>query len=371
MASRSETDFAIHLPPPDDDGGSNENIAVTTRLVDAYRRRVRTREKQLAKAELVLAEWRAAVLDVVGEANWKKFVKFSATQRAGNFGLDEVRFDNDGLAKLAKAKRAQRARSVKLLASANLEPGGLKPIHRRYARQLDQVLRPRVPRKQRLEIVSEDKLPKGIQGHKSNPWTILTPPYAGWAWSYDWTRWGGGGPSLTRYLDSAVGGVGHRSHYWNYSAGDWDGLWLRYDTNVGVWYWPPHAGPVDVWVKARCARAYYNVWLDDEWGWSDSDTWMRSYFTVNVSPAHADEVQTQAWWSHTWGNPDSRTFSGDVIPANAVRWFHLVSDPIPANAWSYIQAGTHDSHISIYNDVSTSATMRNWWYIEEIWLDVH
>ena len=126
-----------------------------------------------------------------------------------------------------------------------------------------------------------------------------------------------------------------------------------------------------MWIKARCVKARSSVYLDDEWGWSDSSTWMRSYITVNISPAIVDEDRSQSWWSHSWGNPDHSTYAHDWISPNTVMWFHLVSsDPIPSGAWTYIKVGTYDRHTSFLNDVSTDAVMRNWWYFEELWFEV-
>jgi len=368
--NRSAVQFGFHLPPPGD-GASAETLLVNQQLLERYRASVLDRQQKIVKAENLIADWRNTVTEKVGEANWKKFIEYSRNQRESQFGLKDLSHDPDGLAKLASAKSKAREKSLNLLRDAKLEPGSLKPIHRRFAKELDDLLSPTEPKVQRLEIVPESEVPPPIRVGKTNPWTTRRPPYDGWNWSYSWTRWGGHNPDLVSYLDVAAGSIGHRSEYQNYSAGDWDGLWLEFDTSVGVWYWPPHAGQVDMWIKGRCVKSRYSVWLDDEWGWSDSDTWMRSYITVNVSPAIVDEDRSQSWWSHAWGNPDSHTYSSDVIAPNSVLWFHLVtSDPIPAGAWTYIKVGTYDRHTSMLNDVSTDAIMRNWWYVEELWFDV-
>jgi hypothetical protein len=369
--NRSSVDFGFHLPPPAD-GANKEVLSVSQILLERKRSSIMERKDKIVKAENIITDWRKEVIEKVGETNLKKFHEYSKNQRRSNFGIKELSHDPDGLAKLTLAKRKARENSIDLLKNAKLEPGGLKNIHRRYAKKLDDLFSPKEPKTSRLEMLPESKVPKGVLEGKSNPWTTRRPPFDGWAWSYSWSRWGGHDPDLVSYLNAATGSVGHRSEYQNYDAGDFDGLWLEYDTSVGVWYWPPHAGPVDIWIKARCVKGRYSVWLDDEWGWSDSSTWMRGNITVNVSPSIVDEDRAESWWSHTWGNPDSTTYGSDVIAPNSVLWFHLVtSDPIPAGAWSYIKVGTYDRHTSVLNDVSTDAIMRDWWYIEEIWMDVH
>ena len=367
---KSAVHFDLNIPSPSD-GGSEETLIVNQKQLERFTSSIKERKRNLSKVEEILAEWKLAVIEEVGETNWKKFLEFSKNQRKTNFGLEEITFDPDGLEKLDQAKRFAREKSQDLFKEANFEPGSLKTIHRRYTKQLDDLLKPEKPKVQRLEMVPENQIPEDVFSGKSNPWTIRTPPYDGWAWSYSWTRVGGSDPGLTNYLNVATGSVGHRSNYQNYDAGDLDYLWLDFNTNIGVWYWPPHAGQVDIWIKARCVKSWYNVWLDDEWGWSDSDTWMRGHITVNVSPAIADREISEIWWSHTWGNPDSKTYGGEVIKSNDVKWFHLIAtDPIPANAWTYIKVGTYDMHRSFLNDVSVNTTMRDWWYLEGLWIDV-
>ncbi|MEJ2648382.1 MAG: hypothetical protein P8016_08260 [Sedimentisphaerales bacterium] len=367
--NQSAVDFGMHIPPPAN-GAGIETLKVSELQLERYKSSVAERQQKIVKAESILTDWRTAVLKQVGQANWKKFIEYSNAQRQSQYGLKEFCHDPDDLAKLALAKRKARENSMEMLKAAKLEPGGLKSVHRNFAQKMDDLLGPREPKIQRLEMVPESKVPRAVFNGKSNPWTTRKPPFDGWSWAYSWTRWGGYNPNLVNYLNVASGSIGHRSEYQNYSASDWDGLWLEYDTNVGVWYWPPHAGKVNMWIKARCAKTRYSVWLDDEWGWSDSSTWMQSYITVNVSPAMVDEERSQSWWAHVWGNPDSKTYASDLYAPNTVKWFHLVSDPIPANAWTYVKVGTYDRHTSFINDVSTDAIMRNWWYIEELWFDV-
>jgi hypothetical protein len=110
------------------------------------------------------------------------------------------------------------------------------------------------------------------------------------------------------------GSIGSWSQYENHDASDCDVMDVDYHTSLDVWYWPPYAGFVDIWIKARCASAYSGVWLNDEYGWSDSDVYMRSAFTVNVSPAEADEDQREIWWMDWGGNPDNGSWNNNWWP---------------------------------------------------------
>jgi hypothetical protein len=365
--ARSGTDIHFHVSPPED-GVTSEVLAVTRNFVNRHDISLKNQQEKLSEIETLLRDWRTQVIGEVGEENWETFRKFSNSQRLSQYGLaEELEYTPDGLAKLKKAKREATERSLAYIRQANLKSETIKEIHRSFANKFDALLQFPESQGERIEMVPERRVPKAILTRTTNPWTVRTAPYDGWAWSYSWHRWGGHDPTLTNYLDSSTGGVGHRSNYQNYSAGDFDGLWLEFDTSVGVWFWTPSGGQVEMWIKARCASCWYNVWLDDEWGWSDSSTWMRNYLTVNVSPAIEDEDRTQAWSSHTWGSPDDTTYGGNVITPNSVIWFHLTTEqPVPANAWSYIKVGTYDRHNSYINDVETNAIMRSRWYFEEL-----
>jgi hypothetical protein len=320
--------------------------------------------------EDTVAEWKASVIKQVGEDNWKRFIEYSREQRMSNYGLKEFSHDPHGLAKLALAKRQAMEKSLTLLKDVDLEPDSLKTIHRKFSKEIDSFLSPAAPKVQRLEIVPESKVPEAILKGKTNPWTIRRPPYDGWAWSYWWGRRGGQNPDLANYVNSMNGSVGHRSYYSNYDAGDFDSFLLDFNTSLGIWYLPSHPGQVEIYIAARCASAHYHVYLDDEFGWSDSGLWMNSYITVNVSPVLADEETSVAWRAHTEGNPNNMTYSNDVIRPNSILFFHFItSDPVP-DAWTYISFGTFDHRWEFLNDVSTTSIMRNWWYISSFSLDV-
>jgi hypothetical protein len=368
--TRSSIDYAFHLPPPADGGGTTETLAVSQQMLEHYANSIRERERKIVKIEGIKAEWKAAVVKQVGEANWKKFIDYSRAQRMSNYGLKEISHDSDGLAQLSLSKHKAREASLSLLKEVNVEPGDLKSIHRKFSKEIDSLLVSEEPRI-KLEVVPESEVPSGIREGKTNPWTRYVPPYHGSSWYYAWSRGGGFNPDLVNYVNATSGSVGHRSGYSNPDADDWDGLWLDFRTSVGVWYWPPHGGHVVMYIKARCANAGYSVWLDDEMGWSDSRTMMHSYITANVSPSPIDAGTSQIWSFNVSGNPDSTTYSGNAIAPNTVRWFFLrTPDPIPDGAWSVIWVGTRDTHMSQLNDVSTAAVMRNWWYFEELWLEV-
>jgi hypothetical protein len=153
-------------------------------------------------------------------------------------------------------------------------------------------------------------------------------------------------------------------------ASDDDEFTLDYDTSVSVWYKPPKTGLVDVWIIATCSSANYALWLQDEFGWSDSDTYMSSHITASVSPIVGDEDLLPIWDMDITGNPDDGTYyTDDKYPPGNLQTFHLTtSQAALGGAWTLVRVGTFDRRQAYMNDVSTSQLMRNHWFVIGVFL---
>jgi hypothetical protein len=368
LLSSVRSDFG--LAPPKE-GAYDAVVDASIQQLEGYTRLLRESTKKTAAFESVREEWRKAIFDRIGADNWKMFTEFSRNQRAGNFGLGQFTPVPEGWEARRKAKQQSIEESVRLLEKAGIGQDEMKRLHGRFAGDLAHIGDPKIKESKQLKLVPQDKVPEDVLRGKGNPWTIYYPPYAGWWWSYSWWRAGGHDPDLYTYVDVGTGAVGHRSDWPDYDASDFDAFNLTYDTEIGVWYWPPRAGLLDVWIRARSASARSHFWLDDEWGWSDSHSRVWSYMTVNVSPVAADKDYQQIWWAWAKGNPDDTTYQNDWYTPGSLHWFHLsTSMPIPANAWTLLKVGTHDYRWTWLNDVSTWQMMRNRWLVEQIWVDV-
>jgi hypothetical protein len=343
----------------------------TCRQAEEYARLCRARSLAIAEYEDLTTRWRQALVEEVGEANLRRLRDYARLARTNNFGQCDVTPVPEGLAKLQVARARIKRESVEIMRDFGVNHQDAKRVHARFHGELQQITAPPLKESGRLELVPQDKVPAGVLARKGNPWTIYTPPFAGWWWSYSWWRSGFSNPELYNYVSSSSGSTGHRSDVWEYSASDFDAFSLEFDTHVGLWYQPTEAGQVDIWIKARCSAARSHYWLDDEWGWSDSYSLQRAYMTVNVSPHLVDQEANQIWWSWASGSPDNKTYVNDWYNPNGVYWFHLkTSDPIPANQWSLIKVGTKAYRWTWMNDVETWQMMRNRWFIEEVYVDI-
>ena len=199
--------------------------------------------------------------------------------------------------------------------------------------------------------------------------TIFQPPFDGWWWKGSWYRFGGNDPQIDIYPDPATGSIGHRSEWGDGDASNADAFTLDYDTSVSVWYKPPKSGVLDIWIIATCGSAHYDIWLDDEWGWSDSDSRMFSHITANVSPVIDDEDRTQIWQADITGNPDNANYIDDPFPPGNVQTFHLTtSQAVAGGVWSMLRVGTYEHRFTFLNDVSTRQLMRNRWFVNAIFV---
>jgi hypothetical protein len=365
----SSVEFGFRLDPPNQEDQA-EAFEAARRQAEQTAVVLTQRTETIRAFADLHGRWRDALIGRIGRDTWLQLMTFSRERRETEQRNLRQAPGPEGVPATERARKRAQNDSLTLLEKAGVSREELKKIHAVHAAELDSIASP--PRDTgTLESVPESEVPEDVRLGKGNPWTIYTPPYAGWWWSYSWWRLGGYNPDLYAYIDWSTGAMGHRSDWSDYSASDLDAFSLDYDTQLGVWYRPPKAGRLDVWFRLRSASARSHIWLDDEWGWSDSHSRMWSHLTVNVSPVLADKDEMQIWWAWAKGSPDSKTYQNDWYTPGTVHWFHMTtSAPIPANSWTLLKVGTYDRRYTWLNDVSTWQMMRNRWYLEELYVDV-
>ncbi len=220
----------------------------------------------------------------------------------------------------------------------------------------------------------EKDVPLAIRREKTNPWFIKGPPFDGWFWTYDWTTRGG---TLTDWRHQVGvelapftyinGQIGHYSRYENYSASNSDYLSLEFRTGVGFWYRPPDAGNKQMWIRMRFKNAQSAITLQDEWGWSSSNTQMLSTVTLDVAQVLGQEGQTELWHANWNGAPNAYQHIATWRQPETVWWLNL-STALPPG-WSFIWIGTFDKRDTFLNDVSTSQSMNNRIVIEQVYIE--
>jgi len=370
----SPKDFDFQLFPPAQ-GASEETEQLTRQMEEDERVALVEREQQLAKADSIVADWNAAVLGMVGAENWDRWMQYSREQRASLYGLKRPTPGPKGEAELAEAKRRAIDDSYLLMKEASIAPDELKALHRRYADALRDLLRPEEPKDPRLRIAGMEEYIALLRVIKEDPWTTRRPPYDGQLTVpcevelYPSLSSSGVSRLEDRsYLDRATGSTGHRSRYRCDDAGDRTGTLDEWNTSVFVWYQTPRAGQLEIWMKVRCGSACSDLWLDDEWGWSESrtDVWSDIRLKLSVAPDIQHLDRHAVGTMYRTGNPSSESYHDSWCPAGAVLPFVFTSDPIPAGIMTCIKVGTWDRLSWRLNDVSADITIDSQWFVDEI-----
>jgi hypothetical protein len=364
------------VPPPE--GGE---IAAAQKVLAGLFQRARSSIERAAERSAavgqVLTEWRAALDDQVGSDTWRRFLDYSRKQRTSNFGLENGRPREVVPDRIATARKEARERSLELLDEANVRRDAVRAVHARAQEKLLRSLGPPDTGVPRLEVVREEQVPTAVREGRTNPWFAKTPPYDGWYWNFGWQTWGGTVTSFKHNIGilyglqypsgSYINGqFGHYSLYENFDASDFDVLWLNGVSEVGFWYKAPEPGQRQVWVKIRCKKARGDIYLDEEYGWSDSATSMLSRLYLNVWPVPGLEGQTGDWYAKVKGSPDSKWYHLDWIAPETVLWVPFVANFPPD--WVYIAVGADDYRWTQLNDVSTTQAMDSRYLAEGVWI---
>jgi hypothetical protein len=374
---RSSISHNFGLTPPRD-GNYAALASAAASWNDAQSRSIRTAGARIAKLEDARRRFRDAMGREIGADASRRFREFSQHQREALRALLRA---GDSANRLQVARNA-RDQSLRLMSESGVNREKLRALYGNFKGELAQIVRPERAASSLLTKVSLQDVPKPIRDGvlsgdfkmsttTSDGLTIFTPPYDGWWWKGSWWRSGGDDPSIDIYPDPSTGSIGHRSEWYDGDASDDDAFTLDYDTSVSVWYNPPKSGVLDVHILATCSSSRYDIYLEDEWGWSDSDSYMQSYLTANVSPVIDDEDKTETWDAHIGGSPDGDSYIDEPFPPGNVQMFHLTtSQALAGGVWSMLRVGTYEHRFTFLNDVSTRQLMRNRWFVNAIFVRV-
>jgi hypothetical protein len=374
---RSSISHNFGLTPPRD-GNYAALASAAASWNDAQSRSIRAAGARIAKLEDARRRFRDAMGREIGADTSRRFREFSQHQREAFRALLRA---GDSANRLQVARNA-RDQSLRLMTESGVSREKLRALYGNFKGELAQIVRPERAASSPLTKVSLQDVPKPIRDGvlsgdfkmsttTSDGLTIFTPPYDAWWWKGSWWRSGGDDPSIDIYPDSSTGSIGHRSEWYDGDASDDDAFTLDYDTSVSVWYNPPKSGVLDVHILATCSSSRYDIYLEDEWGWSDSDSYMQSYLTANVSPVIDDEDKTDNWDAHIGGSPDGDSYIDEPFPPGNVQMFHLTtSQALAGGVWSMLRVGTYEHRFTFLNDVSTRQLMRNRWFVNAIFVRV-
>jgi hypothetical protein len=343
-------------PPPD---GDTLVLAEATALqMSSFSRQLEREARQMAAVEELRERWRAALTKHVGVDAWLGMRELARHHRAE---LDALGHHGQ-----AAVKRRGWEQSLRLLEGAGSSPAEIRRVNAAFKQDLDAILSPKRKGTSLLQIVPLDHVPGDIVAMSSSALSVFEPPFAGWWWRWNFFHSGGNAPTAGHFADAALGTVGFRSDWADHGASDIDIGCVTADTQLAFWYKPPSTGFVDLWITATCASAESNLWLENEFGWSDSRTEFSSNFTVNVSPLQADEERHEMWQVDL-DTDDDGTWNEVHYPPTNVQWVHMTtSQPVVAGLWTLIKVGTFDNRYTFLNDMSTTQMMRNRWFINGV-----
>jgi hypothetical protein len=359
-----ERDSRFEIAPPT--GLPSKAVHLTTEIqlseeLDVFK----LLEDRCRKTVEVQSRHREDLRAVLGAQKYERLISFTRDGRRKQAeGATGPSRDIDAAARV-RAERREASRA--LLTEMRINVAELKKVSEASRRRLIELVPPFPEREGRpVELVRPNDVPRAIRERKTNPWTIVTPPYAGWAWSYAGYL-GGFSSSKARFLSASSGQVGSSNGLSDGSAGDFDIGEMEYNTSIGFWYRMPSAGLIEVWVEAQCSAAHHHVTLYDEVGWSDSFCLQRDYLTLKTSGSVPDQQKESrmSWFDvdgYTSGNWDQH-----YLTDGNTYWAHLFSAAAyPANENVYVRVGTRTYNKCFANDVSTYSTADFRWFIKSV-----
>lgn len=367
LQSEHQSEFELPLTPPD--VSFDVRHAILEDLVSARLAEVRRVGKETRRIESALQQHRENVKDLLG-TKYEQFRAYVADKKRDQAALlFPPRGPEMSTADIDHLRRDRREESQHYLKELGIDQNELRRLSRETIARLEELRPPRPVRDGKpVMIISESDVPSEILEHKTNPWTVVGPPY-GWSWWYDGSN-DGFSFTPTLHLDAGTGFVGNDNYVEDSDAGDADYAYMQYSTAVSFWYRMPTAGLVEVWIEAVSNWGHHRVALWDEFGWSDSMVNQHDYLTLNASVGgSASELQrAEMSWFHEDGNTDGY-WDNHYLTDGAPYWANLISDPniiIPAGSLVLVEVGALNWNSAFANDVSVHSSLDFAWTINHV-----
>jgi len=183
--------------------------------------------------------------------------------------------------------RSQRTRLInRVLEDEGIDRARLRRLQQRY-RDDARMLLPHGD----FTNVRPPKLPGGCE-----PWVTYRAPYAGYFWSWQWTRTSNVDvPDLSRYLDTATGHIGSSMNTRISGAGDDDSLVADYYTGLNVWHTAQATGPLEVYLAFEFTTSSYSGKVRDEFGFSSAvaQQWAAANFLALQSQSQFEKQESR------------------------------------------------------------------------------
>jgi hypothetical protein len=367
MATQYDSQFLI---PPRSEVPFDIRHAVIEDHISATQADVRRAGETARKIKSIVDEYRYHAVALLGDDKYQKFRAYVKEQKRAKAKLllppRGPEMSREEMERLG-AERTEESQTVLRELGVNVDQ--LRTLREKTAAAMTELAPDRPVRDgKRVMVLLPSEVPSDVRTRKTNPWTIVGPPY-GWAWWYD-------GPVdgfsffPTLLLDAGVGLVGNISYLRDSDASDNDYAHMKYATAVNFWYQMPTPGLIEVWIEAVSRGSHHHLSLWDEWGWSNASVYQHDYVTLRASSGgSASELQLAEMSWFTVADQTDGYWDNHYLTDGATYWAHLVSDPhvlIPAGAWVLVEVGMLNFHSSLANDVEVYSTMDFSWIIKSV-----
>ena len=236
---------------------------------------------------------------------------------------------------------------------------------KRFARADDKGLPPKA--KPEPPVLSSD-VPKDILKGKSNPWTLVEPPFGNWRRHLRWNTYGFHA-NLNPVHDHVTGHIYNApllSTAWPPGDNDWGAA--NMDLELGFWYRTQHDGQIEVWIKSEPTYVYHKLNIWDYWGWSDSYVSQNHYLTLRTggSGSRSFARMSYHWWD---GYTDYHNVIYHLLKGGTY-WAHLyTTESFPANTWVFVWVGSRTHNFCLADDVQVDSFPVAHWYIKQVYVD--
>lgn len=362
----SQSEVASHTEVP-----FEARHAVIEQMKASEQADIKQTGEQASTAIQIRQEHREQIQKIMGADKYEQLRAYIAEQKQNQAkSMLPPHGPDMSIEELAKLDEKRKKEALTYIRELGVNVNQLKALGEQTRKRLADLVPP-APTEQGKPVilVLPDDVPSDIRAGKANPWTIVHPPYPGWAWSYNgWLSGFSFSPAL--FLNQTTGLVGNSDYLSDSDASDADVGYIEYLASVGFWYQMPSTGLVEVWIEGQSGSSHHHLSLWDEWGWSDSSTYQRNYLTLKATGSSTSELRrSQMSWFYETGYTDGYWDNHYLTDGN-IYWAHLFSDiSFAAGSWVYVEVGMRNWNYCYANDVEVYSDVNFKWFIKSVWVE--
>lgn len=198
-------------------------------------------------------------------------------------------------------------------------------------------------------------------------WFLFRPPWFGFDWSSDLGTTGEFSVNHEHIVSPAAGLVGNHVMLEDDDASNYDTAYADVETRIAFAFQAPTTGLIEVLIDAQSAVAKNDLYIEDEWGWSDSSTEQSNFLLFRVLHPNAPESSLALMDSFSLETSDTTLKHRENLTRGAHYYAHLFSSgPVPGGQSVIVEVGTRTWDYSITNDMSVEAESTYHWFINSV-----